>query len=245
MDQGDLEVDGSVAPARSRLTPARALLLALGAVIAGVALSLLIDSSPAHAADGDGAGSGGALSPLVSVTSSATGSASASVRHGVAATFAAALDQGVPLVQRAVDTAGESVTSTVPISAPLVAPVISSVDATFTAARRLAAPAVGTLLQLANSAAVHDQWLPSPALTHPASAAQTGSAVAGIAGGPSGSAADGTAPDPLLTSATGSPLTTLGVVFGVIALLLLAVRRRLDDDALPVSPVFDTDTSPA
>ena len=244
MDQGDLEVDGSVAPARSRLTPARALLLALGAVIAGVALSLLIDSSPAHAADGDGAGSG-ALSPLVSVTSSVTGSASASVRHGVAATFAAALDQGVPLVQRAVDTAGESVTSTVPISAPLVEPVISSVDATFTAARRLAAPAVGTLLQLANSAAVHDQWLPSPALTHPASAAQTGSAVAGIAGGPSGSAAGGTAPDPLLTSATGSPLTTLGVVFGVIALLLLAARRRLDDDALPVSPVFDTDTSPA
>jgi len=244
VDQGDLEVDGSVAPARSRLTPARALLLALGAVIAGVALSLLIDSSPAHAADGDGAGSG-ALSPLVSVTSSVTGSASASVRHGVAATFAAALDQGVPLVQRAVDTAGESVTSTVPISAPLVEPVISSVDATFTAARRLAAPAVGTLLQLANSAAVHDQWLPSPALTHPASAAQTGSAVAGIAGGPSGSAAGGTAPDPLLTSATGSPLTTLGVVFGVIALLLLAARRRLDDDALPVSPVFDTDTSPA
>ena len=185
MDQGDLEIDGSVAPARSRLTPARALLLALGAVIAGVALSLLIDSSPAHAADGDGAGPGAALSPLVSATSSVT-SASGSVRHGVAATFAAALDQGVPLVQRAVDTAGKSVTSTVPISAPLVAPVLSSVDATFTAARRLAAPAVGTLLQLANSAAVHDQWLPSQALTHPASAAQTGSAVAGIAGGPSG-----------------------------------------------------------
>jgi len=244
VDQGDLEIDGSVAPARSRLTPARALLLALGAVIAGVALSLLIDSSPAHAADGDGAGPGAALSPLVSATSSVT-SASGSVRHGVAATFAAALDQGVPLVQRAVDTAGKSVTSTVPISAPLVAPVLSSVDATFTAARRLAAPAVGTLLQLANSAAVHDQWRAAPALTHPASTSQTGPAVAGIANAARGSVTDGTAPDPVLTSATGSPLTTLGVVFGVIALLLLAVRRRLDDDALPVSPVFDTDTSPA
>jgi hypothetical protein len=245
VDQGDLEVDGSVAPSRGRLTPARALLLALGAVIAGVALSLLIDSSPAHAADGDGAGSGAALSPLVSATSSVTGSASASVRDGVAVTLAAALDQGVPLVQRTVDAAGESVSSTVPISAPLVAPVISSVDATFTAARRLAAPAVGALLQLANSAAMHDQWRPSPALTHPASAAQTGSAVAGIANAARGSVTDGTAPDPVLTSATGSPLTTLWVVSVAIALLLLAARRRLDDDALPVSPVFDTDTSPA
>jgi len=52
-------------------------------------------------------------------------------------------------------------------------------------------------------------------------------------------------PGPVLTSASGSPAATPGLVLGILALVLLGARRRWHDDALPASPSFETDTSPA
>lgn len=56
---------------------------------------------------------------------------------------------------------------------------------------------------------------------------------------------DGMLPGPVLTGGAGSPTAALGLVLGVFALVLLAARRRWHDDALPASPAYETDTSPA
>ncbi len=231
MDQGILATEGSVlAPVSVSprwLTPLRAVLLMLGAVLCGVALSLILGSSPAHAAEGDGDGSGTGQSLLGSVTGVVTST----------------VDTTVPLVQHTVTAVGGSVVATVPPAAPIVTPVVTTVSTTLTAVQQLVAPVAHTVLPLADAAAT-----PIRTLALDASAVSAAVAVQGSAGAtvePIGSGSDGTQPDPILTSSAGAPLAALGVLLAVFALVLLAGRRRLDDDALPASPAFETDTSPA
>ena len=227
----------ALTPLRGRLTPLRATLLLLGAVLGGVALSLILGSSAAHAADGDGNDSGAGESPLGSLTSV------------VSATVTTTVDQSIPIVRHTMSVAGDSVATTVPAAAPVVNPVvataISTVDATVTAVRQLGAPAVDGLLSFTNGVATLNPALvraPSaPAI--PGTAPQTaGSAISTPL---NGFGAGGMSPSSILTSSTGAPAAALGVLFALVALVLMAARRRLDDDALPTSPVFETDTSPA
>jgi hypothetical protein len=239
---------------RAPLTPARALLLTLGAVLGGVALSLLMSSSPAHAAEGDETGPGALTGPLVtatgSVTSSVTGAVGGSVSGAVSA-VSRTVDASIPLVQHSVDAAGQSVAKQVPVAAPLVSPVVTSLDAVLEAVQHVVAPtvdrlpAVPGLLAVSQGEAATQLWTsragPVPmASGSPAASLPGGMSAAQNSGGP-----DGMTPGPVLTSATGSPAATPGLVLGALALVLLVARRRWRDDALPPSPAFETDTSPA
>ena len=222
MDQGNLAMEGgAVAPSHNWLTPLRGALLVVGAVLGGVALSLILGSSPAHAADGDGSGSD--PGPLGSVTSVAT------------TTVGSTIDQAVPVLQR-------SVRATVQ---PLVTPVVATVESTLTAVHQLVGPAVDSALPFA-------QQIPAAPNQVPASSASTTSGAPAPSGQAAralpalqGSGSDGSLPSPILTSSTTAPAAALGVLLALFALVLLAARRRLDDDALPASPTFETDTSPA
>ena len=222
MDQGNLAMEGvAVEPSRGWLTPLRAALLVLGAVLGGVALSLILGSSPAHAADGDGSGSD--QEPLGSVTTVATG--------GVTST----LDHALPVVRHAVRATVQ----------PLVTPVVATVESTLTAVHQLVAPAVDSALPFAQQIlAATNQVTASFASTTSVAPAPSGQA-AGALPVAQGSGSDGSLPSPILTSSTTAPAAALGVLLALFALVLLAARRRLDDDALPASPTFETDTSPA
>lgn len=231
----------ALAPSRGRLSPLRATLLLLGAVLGGVALSLILGSSAAHAADGDGNGSGTGASPFGSLTSV------------VSATVSTTVNQSIPIVQHTVRFAGDSVATTIPAAAPVVSPVVSivvsTVDATVTATvaavRQLGAPAGHGLPSFTNGMATPNQALvrtpTAPAIQSPAP--QTASSA--VSTPLTGFGSDGMSPGSILTSSTGAPAAALGVLFALVALVLVAARRRLDDDALPASPVFETDTSPA
>jgi len=83
---------------------------------------------------------------------------------------------------------------------------------------------------------------------HPSSAGADQSGIAPAAARPdaqTGSGADGALPSSLLSSSTSTPSAAVGVLLAAVALVLLAARRRILQNALPASPVFDTDTSPA
>jgi hypothetical protein len=237
----------SLTSSRGWLTPLRATLLLLGAVLGGVVLSLILGSSPAHAADGDGNSNGSATgeSPLGSLTSV------------VSATITSTVDPSIPNIQHTVRVAGDSVATTItagapvvrPVVSPVVATVVSTVDstvaATVTAVRQLGLPAVHGLLSFPNVLAAPNQALIRASTTPviPSSAPQTASSV--VSTPLNGFGSDGMSPGSILTSATGAPAAALGVLVALVALVLMAARRRLDDDALPASPIFDTDTSPA
>jgi hypothetical protein len=227
-------MEGSaLTPSRGRLTPLRATLLLLGAVLGGVVLSLILGSSAAHAADGDGNGSGSGESPLGSLTSV------------VSATVITTVDQSMPIVQYTERIAGDSVATTIPAAGPVVSPVVAAVDATVTAVRQLGVPAVHGLLLFTNGMAAPNQALAvaPTAPVIPSPAPQTARSV--VSTSLNGFGLDGMSPGSILTSGTGAPAGALGVLLALVALVLMAARRRLDDDALPASPVFDTDTSPA
>ena len=230
MDQGNLAMEGfAIAPSRGWMTPLRAALLVVGAVLGGVALSLIL-SSPAHAADGDG--SGPDLGPVGSVTTIAS------------TTVTSTIDRTTPAVQRTVDAAETSLVTTVPAAKQLVTPVVTTVDTALTVVQQLAVPAVDSLLPFAQHLVATPIWTPAPVAS-----------VQLVPGAPSGHAVgalpaqNGTGsvplPDPILTSSSGAPAAALGVLLALLALALLAARRRLADDALPASPTFETDTSPA
>jgi hypothetical protein len=251
VDQGDLTGDaGALAPSRSWLTPTRALLLTVGAAVAGVALSLLMGSSPAHAAEGDGIGPGPLAGPLVTATSSVTGAVGTSVT-GTISTVSTTLDVGIPVVQKSVDAAGASVAAHVPATAPVVAPVVASVDATLQAVRQAFAPtrpvlpAVPYLIPGANDAAAAQLWTPSAGSGQLASGSPAASSLGGALGWQNSGQSDGVPPGSVLTSVSGSAAATLGLLLGAVALVLLGARRRWHDDALPPSPAFEKDTSPA
>ena len=235
MDQGDLATEGlAVARSAGWMTPLRAALLMVGAVLCGVALSLIL-SSPAHAADGDG--SGPDVGPVGSVTSIAT------------TTVTSTIDRTIPAVQRTVDASEQSLVTTVPAAqplvTPLVTPVVAAVDTALTVVQQLAAPAVDSLLPFAQHLVATPNWAPAPV----ASVQLVPGAPSGHAAGALRAAQNGTGsiplPDPILTSSSAAPAAALGVLLALFALVLLAARRRLADDALPASPTFETDTSPA
>lgn len=213
-------------PGHAWLTPLRAVLLMLGFVLCGLALSLMFRPTAAHAAEGDGDGSGSGQSLLGSVTSVVT----------------ATVDAGIPTVQQTVSAAGDSVVATVPAAAPIVAPTVTTVNATLAAVQQAAVPVIRAAVTLDTEATLN---LAITAASSPISAAIAphGSAVSAVE--PVGSGAEGMPSGPILTSSSGAPLAALGVLLALFALVLLAARRRLDDDALPASPVFETDTSPA
>ena len=211
----------AVAPSHGWMSPLRATLLVMGAVLGGVALSLILGSSPAHAADGDG--SGPDVGPVGSVTSIAT------------TTVTSTIDQTLPLVQHTVHATAE----------PLVTPVVLTIESTVTAVHQLVAPALDTVLPFAQHLVATPNWAPAPV----ASVQLVPGAPSGHAAGALRAAQNGTGsiplPDPILTSSSAAPTAALGVLLALFALVLLAARRRLADDALPASPTFETDTSPA
>ena len=234
MDQGNLATEGmAVAPSRYRMTPLRAALLVVGAALGGVALSLILGSSPAHAADGDGSGSGTDQGPLGSATSIATTSVSST------------LDRTIATAQRTVRAAGASTIATLPAAEPLVTPVVMTVESTLTVVHQLVGPAVDSVLPLAQHVVVPPNRAPASFASVQLVPGAPSGKVAGAlpAAQPSGS--DGSLPSPILTSSSGAPAAALGVLLALFALVLLAARRRLADDALPASPTFETDTSPA
>jgi len=202
VDQGDLAGDaGAVAPSsvppRTRLTSSRALLLTLGAVLGGVALSLLMSSSPAHAAEGGDAGPGGLGGPLAAATSSAS-SATGAVEHSVVGAVSAVsstLDTGIPLIQHSVDAAGGSIATQAPVTAPVVAPVVASVDVTLTALRHVVAPTVQGLpgvgplsdrLPVTQGVTPAHHWTPPAGSGQMASESPAPSALGGIPAAQSG-----------------------------------------------------------
>jgi hypothetical protein len=221
VDQGNLSMEGvTVAASRGWMTPLRAALLMVGAVLGGVALSLVLGSSPAHAADGDG--SGPDLAPLGSVTS-------------VVTTTVSTIHQTVPAVQRSVSATAQ----------PVVTPAVASVGTALTTIHQLVAPVVDTVLPLAQHIVAAPDWTrASSAPAHLIPGGPRGT-VAGALPMAQNGAGSGSLPDPILTSSPGAPPAALGVLLTLSALVLLAARRRFDDDALPASPTFETDTSPA
>ena len=246
-----------VAPTRPVPTPLRAALLVVGTIVGGVALSLILGTSPAHAADGDGAADPGglfgddtSLVPTVTTATSETATQVASTAAStldttVASTVTVVPTAVVPPVQALVQTTGDTVVLVVPITAPVVYPVLAALTGQLTAATGLVDP-VHKVLWTAAAATDAPHGLVALATKASAIVADAASGTAaplpspGLRGG-----ADGTLPVPLLTSSGGGPAAVLGPVLLILALALLVARRRLDDDMLPPSPVFETDTSPA
>jgi hypothetical protein len=221
----------AVAPSRGWLTPLRAALLVVGAVLCGVALSLILGSSPAHAADGDGTGPD--LGPVGSVTNVAT------------TAITSTIDQTIPAVQRTAHATQVSLATAVPAADPLVTPVVATVNTALTVVQQLAVPAVDSLLPFAQHLVATPIWTSAAV----ASVQLVPGAPSGHAAGALPAAQNGTGsvplPDPILTSSSAAPAAALGVLLALFALVLLTARRRLADDALPASPTFETDTSPA
>jgi len=250
VDQG--EPTDVVAPSRGWLSPARALLLLLGAVLGGVLLSLALGSSPAHATDGDGTSPG--ASPLTAATQS-VGRAVVSVST-VAATSVPAVERTAEhAIQHTMDASAAAVVAAVPPTAPVIAPAVASIESTLAstlsatarALQQLTVPAVSTLDPFGIAVAA-PYAAAAGASPHPSSAGADQSGIAPAAARPdaqTGSGADGALPSSLLSSSTSTPSAAVGVLLAAVALVLLAARRRILQNALPASPVFDTDTSPA
>ena len=247
MDQGEQVGDiGAFAPSRPSMTPLRALLVMLGAVLGGVALSVIMGSSPAHAAEGAGVGPDIPPGPVATATSSLVGTLDGSVT-GAVSTVSTAVDASIPLVQRSVGAAGDSVATHVPVAAPIVAPITATIETTLSGVQQLVAPLdplvaiPGRLL----AAPVEQAATATAGTALLTTATPANSAVGTIPARPNGAGSDGALPGPVLTGASGSPAAAFGLVLGALALALLGARRRQHDEALPPSPAFDLDTSPA
>jgi hypothetical protein len=215
------------------MTSLRAALLVVGATLGGVALSLILGSSPAHAADGDGSGSGTEQGQFGSATSI------------VATTVRSTLDRTIATAQRTVRTAGASTIAALPAAEPLVTPVIVTVASTLTVVHQLVRPAVDSVLPLGQHFVATPNRAPAPFASVQMVPGAPSGKVAGALPAVQRSGSDGALPSPILTSSTGGPVAALGVLLALFALVLLAARQRLDGDALPASPTFETDTSPA
>jgi len=256
VDQGELR-DGIIAPSRGWLSPARALLLLLGAVLGGVLLSLALGASPAHAADGDGTSSGS--SPMTA--------AAQSVSRAVVVTVSATTGAGIPAVERTVgrgaehaiqltmDSSAATIDAAVPAATPVIAPAVASVESTLAGAlsatarvlQQLAAPVAGALDPV-DVAVDASRATAAAATLHPSSAGAGQSGILPTAVRPdaqAGSGTDGALPDLLVSAGSSAPSAAVDVLVVAVALVLLAARRRILQNALPASPVFDTDTSPA
>jgi len=253
VDQGDL-VSGTdaVAPSRTWLTPTRALLALLAAVLGGVALSVILGSSPAHASEAGDAWPDTPTAPVAPVSSSLAGASSLvgaldrSVT-GAVSTAATAISGSIPLAQHTVGAAGDTVATHVPDAAPIVAPITASVETTLADLEQVIVPTIRPVFAITGllpaASAQHAAVSAGRALLPAASPA--GSAVGSIPGPQGGDGADGALPGSILTGASGSPAAAIGLVLGSLALALLGARRRWHDETLPSSPSFDVDTSPA
>ena len=218
------------------ITPLRAALFVLGAVLGGVALSLILGSSPAHAADGDGSGSGQSRDAVGSVTSL------------VSTTVTSTADHAIPPVQFTLRAVGGSVVTAIPAAAPVVTPVVTALDTTLSAVHDLVTPITNSVLMpLAPHAfaGTADRALAPSTPVQMVPGASSGTAAGALPVAQGGAGSGGSPLNPILTSSPGAPVAALGVLLTLIALALLGARRRLDDDALPASPTFETDTSPA
>jgi MYXO-CTERM domain-containing protein len=238
VDQGNpaSEGDAVAVPRRARLTPLRAALLVMGAVFGGVALSLILGSSPAHAADDPGVGHD-PLAPVVSAVATGTDTTSTAV--------GAAIGRAIPGTQHVLHGLGGSLVSAAPAAAPLVAPVLSGVDTALGAVDRMIVPTVDQVLRpalVAPARMAADALASSGPMPVAARSATTvGTGLLPGAGGPGA-----TIPTPLLTSTGSAGAGALGVLLlTLLALAMLGRRVRRRDGALPASPAFDTDTSPA
>ena len=248
MDQGELVgTVGAFAPSPPWMTPVRALLIMLSAVLGGIALSVILGSSPAHAAEGTGVGPDIPPDPVATVTNSLLGTVDRSVT-GTASTVSTAVSAGIPLVQHSVGAGGDSVATHVPVAAPIVAPITASVEAALGVVKQVVAPLdplaafPGRLLAtpVEQAAATASAGITLLTVALPAN-----SAVGSLPASPRGVGSDGALPGPVLTGAPGSPAAAFGLVVGAIALSLLGARRRQHDETLPASPAVDLDTSPA
>jgi len=252
VDQGELVGDaGALTPSRPSMTPLRALLVLLGAVLGGVALSVILGSSPAHAAEGTGDWPDIPPGPVATATSSLVGTVDRPVSGAVSTVSGALGSTGVgasiPLVQHSVGAAGDSVATHVPVGAPIVAPITAVIETTLSGVQQVVGP-------LDPVVAVPGRLLMAPVEHAAATTAGTAlltaavtanSAVGAIPARQNGAGSDGALPGPVLTGASGSPAAAFGLVLGALALALLGARRRGHDEALPASPTFDLDTSPA
>jgi len=246
-------MDGVIAPSRGWLSPARALLLLLGAVLGGVLLSLALGASPAHAADGDGTSSGS--SPLTA--------AAQSVSRAVVVSVSATTGAGIPAFERTaqhaiphmMDASAATVVAAISPAAPVIAPAVASAESTLAGAlsatarglQQLTAPIAGALDPF-DAAVVAPRAAATVGAMRPSSAGADPDGMAAMATRPAaqgGSGANGAVPGSLVSSGTSAPFAAVGVLLAAVALVLLAARRRILQNALPASPVFDTDTSPA
>lgn len=235
MDQGNQALERRVF-APSTMSPMRAVLLLLGAVLGGVVLSLLLSASPAQAAEGNGSGSG-----LDDSLGSVSGVAVAAI-----APLSSAGDEIAPLVHHVVHATANSGIAIVPAAAPVVAPLAVAVDAALTATADLVAPLTGKPIvgpqHVAPPLPRADSWLA------PSAGGQPGVDLPTIADqglGTPGGDTTGSAPSPILSAGSAAPAAVLAVLPTIIGVALPGSRRHLDDDALPASPTFETDTSPA
>lgn len=238
---------GALAPSPPWMTPLRALLIMMSAVLGGVALSVILGSAPAHAAEGTGSGPDIPPSPVATVTSSLLGTVDRSVA-GTVSTVSTAAGAGIPLVQHSVGAVEDSVATHVPVAAPIVAPITASVEAALGVVKQVVAPLdplatfPGELLAtpIENAAATATAGIALLTVALPAY-----SAVGSLTASPRSGGSDGVLPGPVLTGAPGSSAAGFGLVLGAFALSLLGARRRQHDETLPASPAFDVDTSPA
>ena len=236
------------------LSPLRATMLTLAAVIVGVGLSLFLGSSSAHAAENDGSGDGSAgplgsstivdetllhaTDTLSPVTAPIAGPVVATVISPVVAPVLAAIVE--PLA---------------PVVAPIVAPILAPVNSIVTTAldsidQLLGSTVVGPVLRLVSTVPLAAGAAITGVLATSGLAAAAPVAAVGESGGilldavgqaPSSGGPTGA----VLTSAPSPAAGVLAMLFVLLTIALLGARRRTHDDALPSSPVFETDTSPA
>jgi|GEM_PF-2000489 len=249
-------MDGVIAPSRGWLSPARALLLLLGAVLGGVLLSLALGASPAHAADGDGTSSGSSpLSAAAQSVSRAVVSVSTAGGTSIPA-VERTIDRGAErAIQHTMDASAATIDAAVPAATPVIAPAVASVESTLAGTlsatarilQQLTAPVAGALDPF-DVAVDASRATAAAATLHPSSAGAGQSGISPTAVRPdaqAGSGTDGALPDLVVSAGSSAPSAAVGVLVVAVALVLLAARRRILQNALPASPVFDTDTSPA
>ncbi len=245
MEQGEQAVIGltgeGLADARPFVTPVRAALFVLGAILGGFALSLILGTAPAHAADGDGAPApdGGLLGTVTSMVTPTTTTPTPATTVAAATTVIRA---AAPQLQPAVHKTGDTVAVVVALTAPVVRPIVTTVSTTLSVVQQSAAPLHAVLWTA--PAASDGAAIRAGSVDVIAAGAASGTASATVSPVSSGDGR-GTLPSPIPASSTGAPVAALGALFLALALVLLAARRRIADDALPPSPVFETDTSPA
>lgn len=247
MDQGDSAIERTAV-----VTPLRALLLVVAAVIVGLGLSVLFGSAPAQASEGDGGGVGDLTSgsPITSVSTVLDRTAAATTSLVSEAAAPVITPTIAPLAKPVVATVVPAVASAIaPISAPVsnvILTTVSAVDGVLgTGLSVVASPSVPAAV--ADAAVAPLTRVGTAATPLAASVTRAAAPLPLVAPIAPVSSTDGTSP-------TGAVLTSGSTVGAAAAMLsgflllgaaLRAARRRAGDDALPSSPVFETDTSPA